>query len=119
MAAQTTHTNTEFSLTAIDTIIHRIEKKIREGELLLKNGSINRESLECWEHSACLLLKKSAHMDPVVVNRFLYCGTFSDTTGYTGKSFPKTRCAMSLYDKIRILDYHIGMLKREKKFASR
>lgn len=102
----------------IDTIIKMIGKQIEEGELLIKNRPIARDSFENWEKATCKVLKKSAPIDPVAMNRFLGCGTYGDDPQKSDKAFREIQYAMSIYDKIRILDYHISMLKREKKYIN-
>jgi hypothetical protein len=119
MAAQN-HSNktaTGFSPVMLDTIISLIDRQIEQGEMLIRNRPVTRDVFENWEKSTCKILQKSASIDPVAVDRFLGCGAYGDLRTKASESFWETHRAMSIYDKIRILDYHQELLKREKKWT--
>lgn len=113
-----TSTRQLFSPVAIDGMIKKIDKQIMHGERLIKNRPITRDSFESWETATYKILKKAEPIDPLAPNRFLECGIYWDNGSNPDGNVHETQYAMTVYDKIRILDYHLGMLKREKKYIN-
>jgi hypothetical protein len=104
----------ESVLPLIDDIIAMLHQQIEKGESLIVNRPIPESDYEYWETRTTTILKKSSPVDPTAVNRFLACGAYGDSHRKSNEAFWENHRAMSVYDKIKIVDYHLHLLKKIK-----
>ena len=107
-------TTPELMLPIIDDVIHHLQAQIKEGENLIKNRPIHKKAYDKWEGATCRILEKSASFDPTLVSRFLKCGSYGSFKKKSNEAFWENHRAMSIYDKIRIVEYHLSELKKIK-----
>ena len=118
MATKIDHTigsSPELMLPILDDVINLLQMKIEEGEVLIKNRPVKKAAYDKWEGGTCEILKKSAPFDPSLVNRFISCGSYGTFQQKANEAFWENHRAMSVYDKIKIVDYHLNMLKKIQK----
>ena len=118
MATKSDHkmsSKVELMLPMLDDVINNLQTKIEEGEALIKNRPIKKPLYDEWEGATREILKISAPLDPTLVDRFIVCGSYGSVQQKTNEAFSENHRAMSIYDKIRIVDFHLNVLKKIKK----
>jgi hypothetical protein len=96
------------ALSAIDLL----KEQIQIGKDLLRNRPINETSYSAWENHTHTILKKSAGIDPLGMQRFSLCGLQQPKKG-VNEAFRETKRAMTVYDKLSILEYHVHQIQKE------
>lgn len=104
----------EFMLPILEDVINDLQIQIQKGEALITNRPITKSEYKHWEGSTCRILEKSVLFDPTLVDRFLGCGAYGSFQKKSNEAFWENHRAMSIYDKVRIVDYHLNTLKKIK-----
>ena len=102
----------------INNYIRRLKKNVAIGEELLRHRPIQKGIYDNWDNTICDILKKSSLIDPMAVQRFLSCGKNGCIQKKSNEAFWENHRAMSVYDKLRILGYHLNTLEHELHFIS-